>query len=344
MPNESQRSLKKGRINMTHGAGGRATHDLIASLFARHFSNEYLDQGHDGAVLPNEGRPIVTSCDGHVVKPLFFPGGDIGSLAVAGTVNDVAVCAAKPKYLTASFFLEEGFPIEDLDKIVESMAKTAKKAGVAVVAGDTKVVEAGKGDGLYIATTGIGEKLVDYEVSGRMAREGDVVIISGTLGDHGVAILSKRENMTFGTMIESDSAPLSAMIEALLKKVSVVHVLRDPTRGGLATTLNEIASQSGVGITLDEEAVPVKSEVAAACELLGLDPLYIANEGKVIVILPASEAQAALEVLRSFPEGVDAAVIGRVHSENPGFVEMKTLMGGRRRVDWLAGEPLPRIC
>lgn len=339
-----KRSALKGRINMTHGAGGRATHELILSLFARHFSNEYLNQGHDGAVLPPMTGQIVTSCDGHVVKPLFFPGGDIGSLAVAGTVNDVAVCGAKPRYLTASFFLEEGFPIEDLDKIVESMAKTAAKAGVCIVTGDTKVVEAGKGDGLYIATTGIGEKIVDYEVSGRMARDGDVVIVSGTLGDHGVAILSKRENMSFGTMIESDSAPLSLMIESLLKKVPVVHVLRDPTRGGLATTLNEIASQSNVGITLDEQSIPVREEVAAACELLGLDPLYIANEGKVIVILPSSEAEAALEALRSFPEGRNAAVIGRVHSNGAGFVEMKTLMGGRRRVDWLAGEPLPRIC
>lgn len=336
--------IRRGVVDMTHGSGGRATADLIRELFAKHFSNDYLNEGHDGAVMPPLTNPVAVSCDAHVVKPLFFPGGDIGSLAVCGTVNDVAVCGARPLYIAATFILEEGFPLADLDRIVASMAEAAREAGVLVVTGDTKVVEKGHGDGIYITTTGIGEKLTDRSISGRAARPGDRILISGTMGDHGTAILSQRENMSFGTTIESDSAPLNRMVEAILKAAPNTHVLRDPTRGGLATTLNEIAVQSSVGMVLDESKIPVRPEVAAACEFLGLDPLYVANEGKLIVIVPENEVDAALAAMRSDPYGANAAEIGVVTEENAGRVEMTTLMGGRRNVDWLEGEQLPRIC
>lgn len=336
--------IRRGVVDMTHGSGGRATADLIRELFAKHFSNDYLNEGHDGAVMPPLTNPVAVSCDAHVVKPLFFPGGDIGSLAVCGTVNDVAVCGARPLYIAATFILEEGFPLADLDRIVASMAEAAREAGVLVVTGDTKVVEKGHGDGIYITTTGIGEKLTDRSISGRAARPGDRILISGTMGDHGTAILSQRENMSFGTTIESDSAPLNRMVEAILKAAPNTHVLRDPTRGGLATTLNEIAVQSSVGMVLDESKIPVRPEVAAACEFLGLDPLYVANEGKLIAIVPENEVDAVLAAMRSDPHGANAAEIGVVTEENAGRVEMTTLMGGRRNVDWLEGEQLPRIC
>lgn len=336
--------IRRGVVDMTHGSGGRATADLIRELFAKHFSNDYLNEGHDGAVMPPLTNPVAVSCDAHVVKPLFFPGGDIGSLAVCGTVNDVAVCGARPLYIAATFILEEGFPLADLDRIVASMAEAAREAGVLVVTGDTKVVEKGHGDGIYITTTGIGEKLTDRSISGRAARPGDRILISGTMGDHGTAILSQRENMSFGTTIESDSAPLNRMVEAILKAAPNTHVLRDPTRGGLATTLNEIAVQSSVGMVLDESKIPVRPEVAAACEFLGLDPLYVANEGKLIAIVPENEVDAALAAMRSDLHGANAAEIGVVTEENAGRVEMTTLMGGRRNVDWLEGEQLPRIC
>lgn len=339
--------MKTGAVDLTHGAGGRATAQLISDVFGRHFTNAWLDVGHDGATLPPIMRPVAVSCDGHVVKPLFFPGGDIGRLSVAGTVNDVAMCGARPLYLTASFILEEGFPLKDLDAVVASMAKTCEEAGVAIVTGDTKVVERGHGDGIYIAISGIGEKIAQGAISGREARPGDAVLISGTMGDHGTAILSFREGMTFGTKVESDCAPLNKMVEAVLAAAPNVHVLRDPTRGGLAATLNEIAQQSAVGIRLDEASVPVRPEVRSACEFLGLDPLYVANEGKMIVIVPEDEAAAALAAMRASPYGENAARIGVVTdgSDVPeGMVEMVTLMGGRRTVDWLAGEQLPRIC
>ncbi len=340
----SSLDLERGSVDMTHGAGGLATEQLIREVFAKHFRNDWLEQGHDGALLPPlKGNPVFSS-DGHVVKPLFFPGGDIGRLAVAGTVNDVAVCGAKPLYLSASFILEEGLPLAELDRIVASMADTAREAGVAIVTGDTKVVEKGHGDGLYVATSGIGEKLVDYVIDGRSARPGDAVIVTGTIGDHGTAILSERESLGFETEVVSDAAPLNRMIEALLAAVPVVHVLRDPTRGGVAATLNEIAHQSGVGVELDESSLPVRPAVAAACEFLGLDPLYVANEGKLLVILPEEYADMALKALRSDPHGTDAAVIGRITEEHAGVVEMTTLPGGKRLVDWLHGEQLPRIC
>lgn len=339
--------LKNGRIDMTHGSGGRATAQLIEEIFAKHFTNEWLGEGHDGAELPPIKRPVAVSCDAHVVKPLFFPGGDIGRLGVAGTVNDVAMCGARPLYIAACFIIEEGFPLGDLDRIVKSMADTAAEAGVAIVTGDTKVVERGHGDGLYITTTGVGEIISEGRISGRMAKPGDAVLISGTMGDHGTAILSHREGMTFETTIRSDCAPLAAMTEAVLKAAPHTHVLRDPTRGGLATTLNEIASQSGVGIELDESAIPIRPEVQGACEFLGLDPLYVANEGKMIVICPQEEAEVALAAMKAAPYGENAAIVGRVDASGTvlaGSVEMVTLMGGRRAVDWLAGEQLPRIC
>lgn len=337
-------NIKNGTVDMTHGAGGLATAQLIDGIFSKHFTNEWLDVGHDGALVPPMTRPVAISCDAHVVSPLFFPGGDIGKLAVAGTVNDVSMCGAKPLYITASFILEEGFPLSKLDTIVASMAKTAEEAGVAIVTGDTKVVEKGLADGVYVITSGIGEALTDRPINGREAKPGDVVLISGSMGDHGMAILSCRENMTFETTIQSDAAPLNKMVEAVLRAAQNTHVLRDPTRGGLAATLNEIAHQSRVGILLNEEAVPVKPEVAAACEFLGLDPLFVANEGKMIVICPPNEAQAALQAMRQSPYGQDAAIIGEVLADTRGYVEMKTLMGGRRMVDWLNGEQLPRIC
>lgn len=336
--------FRRGAVEMIHGSGGRATADLIHALFAAHFSNEWLDQGHDGAVMPPILHPVAVSCDAHVVKPLFFPGGDIGRLAICGTVNDVAMCGAKPLYIAASFILEEGFPFADLERIVASMAEAAKEAGVAIVTGDTKVVERGKGDGVYISTAGVGEKLVEQAISGKAARPGDKILVSGNMGEHGMTIMSLRENMTFGTNLKSDCAPLADMVESILKAAPNAHVLRDPTRGGLATTLNEIATESGVGMNLEEASVPVSDEVRAACEFLGLDPLYVANEGKLIAIVPPEEAEAALSAMRAHPRGANAAQIGTMTAEHPGFVEMTTLMGGVRTVDWLTGEQLPRIC
>lgn len=336
--------VKKGIIDLTHGAGGRATAQLISQVFGRAFSNPILEEGHDGAFLPEiKGQPVV-SCDAHVIRPLFFPGGDIGSLAIAGTVNDVSVCGAKPLYIAACFVMEEGFPIADLERIVNSMAKTAKEAGVTIVTGDTKVVEKGHGDGIYITTTGFGEVYPGIKVSGRNAKPGDKVLISGSMGDHGMAIMSEREGLSFGTQIKSDSAPLNAMVEAVCKAAPGVHVLRDPTRGGLATTLNEIAAQSNVGIMLEEAAVPVHADVAQACEFLGLDPLYVANEGKLIAIVPEDEAEACLAAMKSAPHGEEAAIVGTVTAEDAGYVQMTTLMGGVRMVDWLNADQLPRIC
>lgn len=338
-------NIEKGTVELSHGAGGRASAQLIEEVFAKHFTNEWLDEGHDGALLPAIRRPVAVSCDAHVVSPLFFPGGDIGKLAVCGTVNDVAMCGAQSLYLTASFIIEEGFALADLERIVKSMAQAAKEAGVAIVTGDTKVVERGKADGVFICTSGIGEQFENTEtVSGKRAQPGDVVLVSGAIGDHGTAILSRREGLTFLTDLESDCAPLNKMVEAIMKASSHVHVLRDPTRGGLAATLNEIATQSHVGIELNESAIVVHEAVNAACEFLGLDPLYVANEGKLIAICPAEEAQAVLETMKADPYGKEAAIVGRVTEDNAGYVEMVTTVGGRRAVDWLNAEQLPRIC
>ncbi len=336
--------LRQGRVDLSHGAGGRAMAQLIDELFARALDNDYLRQGNDGASLPAVAGRLVMATDSHVVSPLFFPGGDIGSLAVHGTLNDVAMLGARPLWLSAAFILEEGFPLADLKRIVESMARAASEAGVPVVTGDTKVVEQGKGDGVFITTTGVGVLEEGVEISGDRARPGDAILISGTLGDHGVAIMSLRENLGFATAIESDSAPLHGLVADLLAAVPQLRVLRDPTRGGLAATLNEIARQSGVGMLLEEAWLPVREQVAAACELLGLDPLYVANEGKLLCICPPQLADAALAVLRAHPLGREAALIGHVVADAHCFVQMVTAFGGKRIVDWLSGEQLPRIC
>ena len=334
----------QGQVEMAHGAGGRAMAQLIEELFAAAFANEWLAQGDDGTVLPRPGGRLVVSTDSHVVSPLFFPGGDIGSLAVHGSINDVAVMGARPLYLTAGFILEEGLALDTLGRIVDSMARAAFDAGVPIVAGDTKVVERGKGDGIFITTTAVGELRDGPAYSGRNARPGDAILISGSIGDHGMAIMAQRENLGFASSIVSDSAALHGLVATLMASGAELHSLRDPTRGGLATTLNEIAAQSGVGMMLDEQSIPIESEVAAACELLGLDPLYVANEGKLVVVVAGRDAGLAYAALRSHPLGRQAAIIGAVHADEHHFVQMTTAMGGKRMVDWLAGEQLPRIC
>lgn len=336
--------FKHGRVDMTHGSGGRAMAQLIDELFMAAFDNEFLRQMNDQACFPAPGGRIVMSTDSHVVSPLFFPGGDIGCLSVHGTINDVAMSGAKPLYLAASFILEEGFPLADLKRIVESMAQAARDAGVAIVTGDTKVVEQGKGDGVFITTTGIGAVPEGVNISGERARPGDKILVSGTLGDHGVAVMSLRENLTFHTSIESDTAALHELVAAMVAAAPDIHVLRDPTRGGLATTLNEIARQSAVGMMLHEDKLPVREQVKAACEFLGLDPLYVANEGKLVAICAPQDAGRLLQAMRAHPLGRDAAIVGEVIEDTRHFVQMETAFGGRRVVDWLTGEQLPRIC
>jgi hydrogenase expression/formation protein HypE len=337
--------LKRGQVDMAHGSGGRAMAQLIEELFARHLGNEWLAQGDDGALLPMPGPGrLVMATDSHVVSPLFFPGGDIGCLSVHGTVNDVAVMGANPLWLSASFILEEGFALAELARIVESMAKASREAGVPVVTGDTKVVERGKGDGVFITTTGVGVVAPGHELSGRQAQVGDAMLVSGTLGDHGMAIMAVRESLGFVSPIVSDTAALHGLIAVMRASGAELHVLRDPTRGGVATTLNEIAQQSGVGMMLQEKAIPVKPAVAAACEFLGLDPLYVANEGKLVAMCAAHDAQKLLAAMQSHPLGCDASIIGVVQEDPHHFVQMTTSFGGRRIVDWLSGEQLPRIC
>ena len=329
---------------MSHGSGGRAMSQLVEQLFAAAFDNEFLAQRNDQALLPRPEGRIVISTDCHVVSPLFFPGGDIGCLSVHGTINDVAMSGAWPLYLAAGFILEEGFPLADLQRIVQSMARAAREAGVPVVTGDTKVVEAGKGDGVFITTTGVGVVPAGLHISGERARPGDLIVVSGTIGDHGMAVMSQRESLAFGTDLVSDTAALHTLVAAMVEVVPELRVLRDPTRGGVATTLNEIATQSGVGMILDEAALPIRPQVQAACEFLGLDPLYVANEGKLLAIVPAALADKLLEAMRAHPLGGNAALIGEVVADPHHFVQMRTRFGGKRIVDWLAGDQLPRIC
>ena len=336
--------LAHGRIDMTHGSGGRAMAQLVDELFAPAFRNDYLAQGNDQAILPPPGGRLAIATDSHVISPLFFPGGDIGSLAVHGTVNDLAMGGATPLYLSAGFILEEGLPLADLKRIVDSMAAAARDAGVRIVTGDTKVVERGHGDGVYISTTGIGVVADGVQLCGSQARPGDAVLVSGTLGEHGMAVMSQRENLGFASPIVSDSAALHTLAAALMAASPGLRLMRDPTRGGLATTLNEIARQSGVGMQLWEDAIPLQPAVRAACEFLGLDPLYVANEGKLIAVCPAAEADAALAALRAHPLGRHAANIGQVVADPHHFVRVRTPFGGERLLDWLAGEMLPRIC
>lgn len=332
------------QIVMGHGSGGKMSHDLIRKTFFQAFENPILKTGDDAAPVTVNGTRLAVSTDSHVVTPLFFPGGDIGKLAVCGTVNDVAMLGARPLYLTVGFILEEGLPIETLQRVVESMKSAAEEAGVQIVAGDTKVVEKGKADGLYINTTGIGEILPEVQIGGAYAKPGDVVLLSGPIGDHGIAVLGARGELGFESSIQSDVAPLNSLILAMLQTDKRIHVLRDPTRGGLATTLNEIAAQSNVSIVINENAIPVRSAVMAACEMLGFDPLYVANEGKLIAIVAPESADGILKAMRSARYGEEAVVIGEVRADPPGRVLMKTSIGTTRIVDMLAGEMLPRIC
>ncbi len=337
------------QIVIGHGSGGRMTHDLIRKVFMSRLSSTPLAAGNDFArlILPDgaalRGR-LAISTDSHIVTPLIFPGGDIGRLAVCGTVNDMSMSGAVPLYLTAGFILEEGLPVSMLEQVLDSMRVAAEEAGVQIVAGDTKVVERGKADRLFINTAGVGWIPEEVSTGGELARPGDVVLVSGTLGDHGIAVLAARGELGFETGIQSDVAPLNHMIAAVLQAAPHTHVLRDPTRGGLATTLNEIAGQSKVSVWLDEKAIPIHPAVRAACEMLGFDPLYVANEGKLIVIVPEEEAQAALEAMRASRYGAAAARIGVIKASDPGRVLVKTLIGGTRIMDMLAGEMLPRIC
>ncbi|HTX80447.1 MAG TPA: hydrogenase expression/formation protein HypE [Longilinea sp.] len=332
------------QIVMGHGSGGRMTSELIQRVFLPRFSNPALLAGNDFASLQAQGGRLAISTDSHIVNPLFFPGGDIGKLAICGTINDVAMSGATPVSLTAGFILEEGLLISDLEKIADSMQAAAAEAGVQIVAGDTKVVEKGKADGIFINTTGVGWVPQGRVIGGEQAKPGDIVLLSGTLGDHGMAVLTARGDLGFEANIQSDVAPLNHLIAAVLEAAPHTHVLRDPTRGGLATTLNEIACQSDVSIWLDEAIIPVSQPVKAACEMLGFDPLYIANEGKVIVIVPESEADKALGAMKTSPYGKNAVKIGTVKEEEPGRVLLQTLIGGTRILDTLAGEILPRIC
>ncbi len=337
--------LKRGCVELTHGAGGKASAQLFEEMFRPAFANPLLDRGDDQARFPGTSRMVVAT-DGHVVKPIFFPGGDIGCLSVHGTVNDIAMAGAIPEYLTAGFVLEEGFPLSDLKRVVDSMAQAAEEAGVGIIAGDTKVVERGKGDGIFITTTGIG-RIPDHITrppAADRARPGDKILVSGTIGDHGVTVLAAREALPLMAPIESDTAALHTLVSDLMNAVDGVRVLRDPTRGGLATAVNEICRSSRTGALLNEAAIPVRRTVEAACEILGVDPLYLANEGKLMAVVDEAQAEMALEVLRAHPLGADAAIIGEITDDQDGFVQMETPMGGRRMVDWLVGDPLPRIC
>lgn len=339
------------KVLMAHGSGGRLTHELVSDIFRAAFRSGVLDQGDDSAVFPAEGSGrMALTTDTYVVRPLFFPGADIGRLAVCGTVNDLCMVGAVPRYLSAGFVLEEGLPLEVLRRVVASMAAAAQEAGVEVVTGDTKVVDRGMADGMYINTSGVGFIADGVNVGGALAGQGDAVLISGTVGDHGIAVVSQREGLSFGTTVRSDAAPLVQMTGALTRASAAsggrppLHVMRDPTRGGLATTLNEIARQSGVQIRVDETAVPVGSEVRAACEMLGYDPLYVANEGKMVAIVDGDWAGEALAAMKASPYGGDARIIGRVDARGTGRVLLRTAIGGTRILDVLSGELLPRIC
>jgi hydrogenase expression/formation protein HypE len=333
-----------GQVLLGHGSGGRLSADLLRKVFLPAFDNDVLAALEDQATVTVGGARLAFTTDAFVVRPLFFPGGDIGKLAVHGTVNDLAVGGARPLCLSAAFILEEGLPLADLHRIVGSMREACGEAGVTLVTGDTKVVDRGKGDGVFITTSGLGLVPAGVNLSIRNARPGDRVLVSGTLGDHGIAILSVREGLEFETVLQSDTAPLTDLVRVLLAACPGVRCLRDPTRGGLSSALNELASGSRVGVKLTEASIPLRAEVRAACELLGLDPLYVANEGKLIAVVPPDEAEAALAALRSHPLGGEAAGIGEVVPEHPGVVTMRTVLGGERVVVMLAGEQLPRIC
>lgn len=331
-------------VLMAHGGGGKLMHHLIEKMIAPAFKNPVLDARHDSAVLGFNNTRLAFTTDSFVVRPLFFPGGDIGQLAVNGTVNDLAMSGARPLYLSAGLIIEEGLPMETLWRVVQSMQQAAQAAGVQFVTGDTKVVDKGKGDGLFINTSGIGLLEHDLVIAPRSVRPGDAVLLSGDLGRHGIAIMAVREGLAFESEIQSDCAPLSELVQQLLSAGIRIHCLRDLTRGGLASALVEIAEAAGVSIALDENHLPVREEVQGACEMLGLDPLYVANEGRFIAFVEAADAERALSILRAHPLGVEAAHVGRVTDSQPGLVTLKSRIGANRIVDMLSGEQLPRIC
>jgi hydrogenase expression/formation protein HypE len=336
--------IKNSVVDMSYGGGGKASANMINKIFFKYFANDYLLSANDQATFTIPAGRMSISTDSHVVSPLIFPGGDIGSLSVHGTINDVAMSGAKPLYMSAGFILEEGLKFSLLDKIAKSMGNAAKKAKVPIVTGDTKVVEKGHGDGVFINTTAVGMIPDGIDISGDKAQIGDKIIINGDIAEHGMAIMSHREGLEFGTEIKSDSVALHKLIGIMVETVPEIHCLRDPTRGGLGTTLNEFAEQSSVGIRIVEKKIPVKITVKSACELLGLDPLYIANEGKVVVIVPAKSADKLLTIMRKHPLGKNSAIIGEVTEKHPKTVTMQTELGGMRVVDYLTGDQLPRIC
>jgi hydrogenase expression/formation protein HypE len=332
------------KIELAHGGGGRLTHELIGRLFKRYFSNAYLDLLCDAAVLPRPKGRIAFTTDSYVIQPIFFAGGDIGKLAVCGTINDLSMVGAKPLYLSAGYILEEGLPFTDLERIVRSMAETAKEAGVEIVAGDTKVVQRGSADKIFINTAGVGWIPDDRNLSPGEIRAGDKIIVSGCMGDHGMAILCQREGLEFNTSLVSDCAPLNGLVETILSRHRGVRVMRDPTRGGLATALVELARARGLGFEIEETSVPVHEGVRASCELLGLDVFYVANEGKLIAIVSPADEGAVLRTLQDHSLGRDARIIGQVVEEHPNRVVLKTILGVKRVMDMLTGEQLPRIC
>jgi len=331
------------KILLAHGSGGKLSHDLVAKSFVKALANPLLDKLDDSAVFDLSGRLAFTT-DSYVVSPIFFPGGDIGKLAVCGTVNDLATSGANPLYLSLSFIIEEGLALSELERIVNSVQKAAGEAGVEIVTGDTKVVTRGSADRLFVNTTGVGVIPEGVDISGTNAKPGDKVILSGAIGDHGIAVVSQREGLSFATKLKSDCAPLGDLVAEMIKVSSNIHALRDPTRGGLATSLNELAKQSGVSVRIEEKKIPVREAVLAACEMLGFDPLYVTNEGKMIAIVPADDADKVLKAMRKNRYGKEAAIIGEVGAEHPGRVVMKTVLGSSRIVDMLVGDLLPRIC
>jgi hydrogenase expression/formation protein HypE len=329
---------------LAHGGGGRLTQQLIETLFLPEFRNEWLVPLHDGARLPLGGATVAFTTDSYIVSPINFPGGNIGTLAVNGTVNDLAMCGAHPLYLSAALIIEEGLPVEQLRRVARSMREAANAAGVSLVTGDTKVVDRGKGDQLFITTSGVGLIQSGVTIDPRSAAPGDRILLSGPIGRHGIAVLSVREGLAFESPIESDTAPLGGLVAAMLAASKAIHVLRDPTRGGLATTLNEIAGSARVGISVSEVQVPIDQAVQGACELLGLDPLYVANEGRLVAVVPPEAADAVLAAMRAHPAGREAVDIGAVVADHPGLVVLRSRIGGERVIDLLSGEQLPRIC
>jgi hydrogenase expression/formation protein HypE len=331
------------RILLAHGSGGRLAHELIEKVLLKPLSNPLLDRLDDSAVVPFSGRLAFTT-DSYVVNPIFFPGGDIGKLAVCGTVNDLSMVGATPLYLSLAFIIEEGLLVDEMERVLVSVQAAAREAQVQIVTGDTKVVNKGSADKLFVNTAGVGVVPEGIDISGSNAKPGDKVILSGTIGDHGIAVLSQREGIGFSTRLESDCAPLNGLVAEMMSASRRIHTMRDPTRGGLATTLNELAAQSKVGIRIEEEAIPLREEVRGACEMLGIDPLYVANEGKLVALVHPEDADAVLERMRHHRHGKNAAVIGEVRPDHTGRVVMRTALGASRIVDMLVGDPLPRIC